>query len=303
MINNLVRRLGNAVYALIFVLAIVLFLLQFVIQDGPTRNLFLNLSSELIGAALIFFLVKQAFGYDPEEQRQRQQEHFLTQLSNILTQQATRELTVYPSRRSIYDSLINMLKGDHWKKVRIFAPVGLWREDELKKKWLEALAQSARTEKVETVWAIWGLPPLQKDGKALPKNQVVKNLEYMKQMLEQFSGLGHVSIHFYPPSYASVGLGAAIFERKDSTCEFAFALASHEHEDVVDTGFAIDNKEVFSFALDWFDDRIFWKATSAFVLQDDSLSLTERWDDIVKAWYGEDYLSTPQTKGAGSMSL
>jgi hypothetical protein len=290
-INNLVRKLGKAAHAFILVLGIALFLLQFLIQDESVKNLILNLGSEFIGVFLIFYFVKQTFGFDTEEQRQLQQEYFLTELRNTLERQAARELTIYPSRMSMYDSLIGTLKSDHWKKVRIFAPVGFWRKDELKQKWLEALVESARTEKVETIWAVFGLPPLQKDGKLLQKSQVMKNLEYVEQRLIQFSGLRNVSLHFYPPSYASVGLGAVIFERKDGTCKFAFALASHEHEDVVDAGFGINNEQVFSFAQDWFDDRIFWKATSAFVLQDDSSSLTERWDCILKEWYGEDYLS------------
>lgn len=293
MINNLirrlVRRLGSAIYAFIFALAVVFFLLQLGTNDELLRSLFLNLSCELIGAALIFFLVKQVFGYDDEEWRQGQQEYLLGELENRLSK---RELTLYPSRRSIYDSGINALKSDHWKKVRVFAPVGLWREDELKKKWLEALAESARVGKLETVWGVFGLPPTKKDDKVLPPSQVVGNLEYVKQVLGLFNGLKNVRLHFYPPSDASIGFGVLIFQRKDNTGNVAFCLASHEYEDVVNRGFGIDNDQVFSYAIDWFDDRIFWKATNAFVLQDDSTSLMERWNDIVKKWYGEDYLPT-----------
>jgi hypothetical protein len=172
----------------------------------------------------------------------------------------------------------------------VFAPVGLWREDELKTKWLEMLAESARTGKVETVWGVFGLPPIRRDGKTIPQSQVAKDLEHAKQVLSHFNGLKNVHLHFYPPAYASVGFGAIIFQRRDNTGQVAFGLATHEHEEVLDTGFGIDNDQILSFALDWFDDRIFWKATSAFILQDDSIPLIERWDDVVRAWYGEDYL-------------
>ena len=289
------RRFGWAIYLLIFVIAVAIFFARLNWTEGETLvdsipDLLLNLSSELIAIALIFFLVNQIFEWKPQEEHQRQQAYHLSEIRSTL-EQLKNKVFPYPSRRAIYDASVNTLKSDHWKKVRVFAPVGLWREDKAKQDWLKELGESAKTGNIETVWGVFGLPPLSKDGKARPRDQVIKDLNYAKQVLNVFDNSKNVHLHFYPPTHASVGIGAIIFQRKDNSGQVAFGLSSHEHEDVVDTAFGIDDDRVYSFALDWFDDRIFWKATGAFVLQDDAISLTERWTDIVEAWYGNDYLN------------
>jgi len=286
------RNLGNAVYLIIFLLAVICYLIQLVVGNETLRNMLISLSSNLVAVALVFFLVNLAFGYDRDELREWQQESFLNDLKRTLAQQTKRELIIYPTKRSVFDAAINTVTSDHWKMVRVFAPVGLWREDEAKTRWLETLAENARTGRVETVRAVFGLPPASRGGRTLSRSEVVNHLEYAKTILSKFSGLRNAILQFYPPSSASasVGVGAIIFERRDSTGTVAFGLAVHEHEEVVDRAFGVENDEIFAYARDWFDDHIFGKATRVFILQDDAIPFLGRWDDIVKTWYGEDYL-------------
>jgi len=284
-----IRRLGNAVYLLLFAIAAILFLVQYFITDDSVRNVLINLASELTAITLVFFLVNKAFGLDLEERRQRRMDDLAAQLEGAIGKVEKSDLEIYTSREAIYDSGIGTLKKHYWDIVRVFAPVGLWNEDEAKKRWLVVLAEYARTKKVGTVRLVFGLPPKNKYGEVVPRDQVLKNVEHARKLLGLFDGMNNVSLHFYPPPHASVGLGAIIFQGDDNVGEVAFGLASNENEDVVDRAFGTNNKSVFLFAKQWFDDRIFYKATGAFVLQDDTTTLTQRWQDVIRAWYYKDY--------------
>ncbi len=281
--NNLLRRYNWAVYLFLLALAIIIFYghLHWT-QDQSIKNLLLNISSELIVITLVFFLVKQFFQIGQDNQK------LVEQIKTTLTE-TPKEVIVYPTRDSLYNSAIAILKGDHWKRIGVFAPVGLWREDPSKAEWLSALAETVETEGVETVRGVFGLPPRRRDGKARSRDEIQQDLRYTKDKLSKFDEMTNVCLHFFPPAEASVGLGIIIFQSKDNSGKVAFALSSHEHEEVVDAAFGIDNDEVFSFVMDWFNDRIFQKSVNAFILQDDVRSFSTRWKDIVTKWYGGDY--------------
>ncbi len=210
-------------------------------------------------------------------------------------EQAKEQIIPYPSRTAIYSVARANLNSGSWRKVCVFAPVGLWKKDNDKKDWLIELAEHATTRSVEEVWGVFGLPPKTEieDGKVKLRDtvKVDEDLKYVFEVLSYFNGLTNVRLHFYPPTHASVGFGALIFERKDGTGQVAFGLASHTDAEVVDTGLGLDdraiNREVYSYALSWFDSRIFWSATSAFILQDDKKSFKERWNRIIEDWYPE----------------
>lgn len=284
------RRFRWAVYLLIGALAIILYFVGFLIAaESPLGNLFLSLAAELLGVALIFFIVNQFFVLPPQEDEQRE---VLRKVSHLLDE-ATRMTAVQflPTPKAIFDWAIATLENDQWEKLRIFAPVGLWRESEGKKRWLQAVAQHAKTGGVKAVWAVFGLPPKTRKGETRPYSQVAEDLKYVREILDVFNDSKNVTLHFYPPFPASVGFGVLVFESTERTGgELVFGLSSHTHEEVVDTGFSVNNKELFFTAREWFDEQIFWKATGKFVLHNVDKSLEERWTDIVETWYGRKYL-------------
>jgi Skp family chaperone for outer membrane proteins len=75
-----IQRYELAVYLLIGLLALVLFLVgTFVITSGTLNGIILNLSSELLGVALIFFIVNRIFLLDGDDNSN--QERILNRLS------------------------------------------------------------------------------------------------------------------------------------------------------------------------------------------------------------------------------
>lgn len=63
--NNRKQRYVLAVYIIIALIAIILYLLsEFYIENGNVHDLIINLSSELIGVVIIFFIVNQLFFID-----------------------------------------------------------------------------------------------------------------------------------------------------------------------------------------------------------------------------------------------
>ena len=289
------RRYGWAIYLFIGALALIMFLLAtFVFIEGQVNNLLTNLSAELLGVAFLFFLVNQFFQYDPEGESQRQLNLHISKMGELL-EKATDKMTsfqIFPTRKATLDSSVAALEKNQWERMRVFAPVGLWEKDENKTQWLEAIAKHAKTKRVREVWGVFGLPPITRYGTTRPFDDVVQDLKHTRKLLGVFQELGNVELHFYPPSAASVGVGAIILENMDKTGgDVAFGLASHGSEEVVDTGFGIDDNQLFFLARDWFDGRIFHKATRNFILHDEDKSIDERWAGIVEAWYGKEYLS------------
>jgi hypothetical protein len=85
-----------------------------------------------------------------------------------------------------------------------------------------------------------GLPPISRYDKARPPSEIAEDLEYMRKMPGVFGRLENVELHYYPPSAASVAVGAIILESMDKASgELAFGLASHTSEEVVDTGYGV----------------------------------------------------------------
>jgi len=289
--NNLLQRLGNAIYALMLAGALLLLLVAFFLfKDNPVWQSFsLNLAAGLVQVTLVYYLVERVFGFNPKRHEEHTLARLVTQLEKNISR-AQSDVAVFPHRMSIYQTAIETVKAEHWKEIRIFAPVGFWREDEYKTAWLQELASQAAKGGVETVSAVYGLPPKELDGKPIPKEEVLRNLANARKVLGYFDGQKNVSIRFYPPTQASVGFGALIFQSNNREGQTAFALCSHTHEDLIDNGFATYNADVFMNALEWFDKRIFHTAVRSFVLQDERRSISQTWSNVVEAWYGKDYL-------------
>jgi len=284
--NDMHRHHGRSIYWGIGVLAIViLFGSLLFIENEVWRGAAIGLAVELFGVAAIFFII-DLFGWNPSQPSQQQMTAQLQQMVEVterIRQASKGNVDIYTTRQAVWDTSLTMVRKQQWNKLRLFAPVGLWREDESKKLWLQEVAKSVSgsSRQVNILFAIYGLPPKSRYGFDRSIDDVKKDLGYLKELLKPFN-LPHVELHYYPPMPVSVALGAIILEDKtQARGPVAFALSSQIHEELVDCAFSVeDNQQLFSLTKAWFDDRLFWGTTRNFILHDKDKSLGERWNDI-----------------------
>ncbi|GAC1386794.1 MAG: hypothetical protein NVSMB33_16330 [Ktedonobacteraceae bacterium] len=144
-----------------------------------------------------------------------------------------------------------------WKKVRIYAPVGIADPSPEKTRWLEALKSSLDNRSVQEFSALF----------ALPSDESLY-YAFAKKRLELFEHTPCTEIHYLPPDdekhpTAAEGLGAIIFEDRDNDrYEIIFAFVGQANRGpMIRSGFVLRDKNVCSLVTDWFDNQIF-KGTS-----------------------------------------
>ena len=288
--RNKLRRWGWSVYAFIGSLAIILLIGSLITPSGPWKSILLNLSTEFLGVAVLFFVVKELLGWRPEEEQQKKTEQVISEVVARLSE-IPRGPKTYLSRDSIYWTESEYLRQEHWEKLRIFAPTELWKPHPKKEENFQELAAYAEQRKVGAIWAVFGLPPEIRDGKYRKREEIVGDLQYARKMLDILAGLPNVVIHYYPPFHASIGLAITAFESTKDKGFVAFGFISKTHETVVDVAFTVEDEQIFQFVTSWFDEQIFWKETRVFVLQDETHDLADTWQEAVRTWYSEDFLS------------
>ena len=144
-----------------------------------------------------------------------------------------------------------------WKKVRIYAPVGIADPSLLKTRWLEALKSSLENGNAQGFSALFALP-----------SDKSSYYTYAKKRLEMFEYTPCTELHYLPPDddkhpTAAEGLGAIIFENQDNDIyEIIFAFVGQANDGpMVRSGFVVRDKSVCNLVIDWFDNQIF-KGTS-----------------------------------------
>lgn len=180
------RRWGWAVYTVVGLLAIIFLLVGFKTNNEFWKAVLLNLSTEFLGITLFFFLVKEILGWHPEEVRKEDIEGII---SEKLSQLQGNSILTYPSRDNVYATELDILKNKHWEKVRIFAPMELWKPQTDKNKTFNELAKYSKQEMVDAIWAVFGLPPITYNGKDRPRDTIIDDLEYTKKMLSILANL------------------------------------------------------------------------------------------------------------------
>ena len=247
-------------------------------------NLLLGVSANLIVVALVFFVVEQFFQF-------RTEERIISQIRVAIKSELSqweRSIPVTLDRSELFQISREILERERWSDLKIFAPVGLWKPNSEKYYWFEAIANCAKSGSVERVEAVFGLPPMRKDDMDVKPEEIEVNLKHAFFMLKKFDRILDFTIRYYPPAEASVGVGALIFSKRNSTGMIALAYSRNSGE-VVDSGFTLADESVFELVNEWFDKRIFGKVTQSFVLQSENSSLLDNWENTVELWYGEDY--------------
>jgi hypothetical protein len=319
-------RIGQAIYLLIGSLGLSLFLVSSLLhhQFGSGWDLVVgflsNVASTFACVAVLFFLVDRYFQYNPEhtehieicdaqrhalaqtEDHCKEQKKLLDDSTRLLDRLDHRDVPVFMTRDSVYKSGIATLNSADWNKVRIFAPVGLWREDDWKDRWLHAIASYMQRQQQNgspptELWAVFGLPPSERGGRMRPDEDVRIDIDRFRSKIDIFKDLKNLKFHYCPPAHISVGFGVIVFENRDrATGGVSFGLCSRDNEEVVDAGVALSRNELFSIAKEWFDDRILGKSVEPFVLCNDDLPIDDTWPDILNKWYPRLYPSSQGTK-------
>lgn len=211
--------------------AIVLLLLAMTRIFGEDwSDLLLNLGAGFISVPILFFFSYFLF-YDPE---------------------APELIPFAGTEKDFFDKSIQLLdeKTGQWDKiyeVRIYAPIGIMYDHEGKDRWLEAIMQKARENRIY-VKAVFALPI----GDRL--NEVAD------KRLQAFRTLPNVDIHYFPPQKPEKGfpynpadgLGIVVFGED----EVLLSFAAHKNEQPVSQGFRIRNGPPISHVIDWFDNLI-----------------------------------------------
>jgi len=268
------------------VLAVVFFLIGQRTQDERASQVFLNLTSEFVGVALVFFLVQLFFGYNPEQYQRERQESFVAKVEDYLARM--KEIRPLRLRESLYDAAGSILDSSDWDKIHLYVPDGIWIERQERNAWLERLAEKARKDEKIAVLGVFGLPPTMIHGYKRQNNEeIAKEVKNVWNVLYQFSGLRNVVLRYCPPAPASIGFEAVIFVRKDGTGQALFGLATEDSEEPINTGLILTNPDVCGCVLRWFREKILEDAVSEFALQDVRQPLYKRWYEIMVRWYPE----------------
>lgn len=158
---------------------------------------------------------------------------------------------------AVFGSAIEKVRTGKFDVVRIYAPVGLWRVSEAKKKWFAALCESLNHEAqtVNELRAVFGLPP---------SKDAFKNV--VRVELAPFREKDGARLRYLPPASQVFkdlpGIGMVILG--DQSVGIGFAV--HGHHTVVDSTIFIQNREIVEEAILWFDEV--WETAKDFQLRE-----------------------------------
>jgi hypothetical protein len=165
------------------------------------------------------------------------------------------------TEHDVYAGAIDHLANHQIDKIRIFAPVALWKHSDMKLNWVQALGQaleqpsSDQSPRVRELRVIYGLPP----EKRMFQEVMVKSLQPLK-------GKKAAIIRCIMPEFARYaplpGWGLLIID--DQAVSFAFA--THSHQMIIDSAVQITKKDVAKMTIEWFDQA--WEETKQWSLQD-----------------------------------
>lgn len=204
-----------------------------------------------------------------------------------------RKIDVFEDKTSLYAAATKTLKSRKWARVRIFAPVGIWKNEPEKKIWLKELAEYARNSGVKEMVAIFGLPPYWKDTTVLDKKLVFSDLAETKKALSLFKGISSIQIHYTYPSSFSMGIGIVLFEEypKRFGGKVAIAFASKSAADSVDMAFTLGDEGQFQDMCLWFDRRLLSDQTKMQSIPTKPEEFEKKWKQI-RNWY-ENWYNNP----------
>jgi hypothetical protein len=228
------------------------------LRDGQILN---TAEKTLAGVGLLLGLAASASWYLVEATKRNE-----VSLKDVLDRVGS--LEVFHAPEHIFDLASATLKRrGGWTKVRIFAPTGLWDVSERKWKWFRDLRKALRKESVGELVGVFGLP----------EEECVFN-ESGVPRLKLFADTPRTRLHYLPPPdeshpVAVPAFGLIVFERESSDdgleehCEVLFAFNSDPGDYVVGHGFAIRSLSSGRVVAQWFDEHVFGRLSSSYVIR------------------------------------
>jgi hypothetical protein len=156
--------------------------------------------------------------------------------------------------------------------VRVYASSGLWREDDYKKRWLEAVKQAVNAGDIEAFQGVFGLPPTHQ-GFSYFKDVLIELFDTIEGRKQQ-AKLSNVFLRYLPPHQGDVPpmMGAIIVDKS----WLAIGLACVEGDPVVDMTTTHTSEKAVLKAAEWFEKKIWNKCgQEKYILKQESPEIPE----------------------------
>jgi hypothetical protein len=193
----LVYQYLSLIGLLILALVLLIAVLQPQTQPHPLANQLLSFGVGLGGsivAVSIVFIVHKRYGSDAQVTLENSMANSIADMEAVLQEAVNKifganftenEEMLYLNARHTLESK----QEEKWKAVRIFAPIGIWQKDTHKSDWLNTVAAYIATpdtgRSYTQLYAIFGLPPIERNGNLKPMDETFSDLNYVKDTLHE----------------------------------------------------------------------------------------------------------------------
>jgi len=150
-----------------------------------------------------------------------------------------------------------------WKRVCLYAPVGVWMPSQAKDEWLADLLVALEKGDVGQCWGVYGLAP---------KSEAAAWHANGDRRLKILIEAPHTQLHYLPPEDArhpgaAPGLGIMMFEGYGDVPEYkVIFLFISDHPDSRG-GFMISDNGIGRTIVKWFDAQVFHGCSANFILR------------------------------------
>ncbi len=154
-------------------------------------------------------------------------------------------------------------KDSRWKKVRLYAPVGVWLESELKDLWLKDLIAALNENDVDQCWGVYGLPPT-------TEPEAFYDQAYRR--LKLFTNAKNTQLHYLPPADvdhpgAAPGVGIIVFQSYGDSPDYVTIFLFMGDDPKARSGFVVEDRGVGYTVASWFDSQVFKGCSANYVLR------------------------------------
>lgn len=157
------------------------------------------------------------------------------------------------SEEKVYQAAIDLVGKESFGTVRIYAPVGFWKQSEYKSKWLSALAEAIKQKRVREAKFVFGVPYWNEQYQDM-KNTLTANFNQIDSVI-----IRHLPISKDIALFPNIGM--IIFDNRWLSVGFG-VYQSHTK---VDTAWVITNPDIIKKTISWFDFHV-WEPNGSRVI-------------------------------------
>jgi hypothetical protein len=150
-----------------------------------------------------------------------------------------------------------------WRRVCLYAPVGIWMTSQAKDEWLSDLLTALERNDVSQCWGVYGLAP---------KSEAAAWHTNGDRRLKTLIDAPHTQLHYLPPEdarhpSAAPGLGIIVFESYGDAPEYKTIFLFISDHPESRGGFMIADRGIGSTVAKWFDAQVFHGCSANFILR------------------------------------